>query len=410
VEDVTAVIFIDLFGSALDVDWQAEGDELLHHMWLALHKRVPMTGHRYHQQMPTASEPFFYHRFRATSDALISELALVPLRDGKIRALVRVASVDHIPSQIQPWADAITEASQRLSADHPEHQWYAMIGPTGTRARGAQVLTTGGVVGGMTVHPATSIYLDARDPRSFPRLSGFSYDVSFPVLVGGSSRGYDWSTASETAAIDLTKLCALLSLASGACWRLREVPDQHDAPIAHPRSRFGQRVFPETDDNYRREEVSFPQWAGRAWERLRNQPSLAVALHAYHQGLDLMEAFPSYALLAFVGTIEGIGAMSEPLRRCECCANCEQKVGAGRQFRNALRRVMPDAQAKELSAIYDYRSKTAHQGRLHGDELTRGAWGGARVFTPADAGDTFRHQTVWKLRDASQRLLLSHLA
>jgi hypothetical protein len=403
-------MFVDLFVSPLDVDWSTEGDELLHHMWLILHERIPITGYSYQQHPPTESEPNFYFGCRPASDVLTSELALVPQRDGKIRAFVGVTSPDQIPSQVQPWADAIIEAAGRLSAGHPEHHWFAMVGPTGDRARGAQVLTSGGSVGGMTVHPATSAYLDAKDPRSFPRLSGFNYDVSFPVVVEGWSRGYDWSTASESAAADLTTLCALLSLAFGACWRLRDAPDERDEPIRPPRSRFGSDAFPKTDDNWSREKVTFPEWAVKAWEALQSQPPLGIALHAYHQGLDLMEAFPSYALLAFVGAIEGIGAMSEPLRRCECCPNCSIKIGSARRFRRTLQLVLSRKEANELSDVYEYRSQTAHEGRLHGDELSRGTGGGARVFTPRPASDAFRYQTVWKMRAAAQQLLLHHLS
>jgi hypothetical protein len=169
-------------------------------------------------------------------------------------------------------------------------------------------------------------------------------------------------------------------------------------------------VFPETDDNWSREMVTFPEWADKAWEALQSQPPLGIALHAYHQGLDLMEAFPSYALLAFVGAIEGIGAMSEPLRRCECCPNCSIKIGSARRFRRTLQLVLSRKEANELSDVYEYRSQTAHEGRLHGDELSRGTGGGARVFTPRPASDAFRYQTVWKMRAAAQQLLLHHLS
>jgi hypothetical protein len=90
VEGDTATIFVDLFGLALDVDWSTEGDELLHHMWLALDRRVPMTGHRYWLHQSTESEPHVYHRYKPTSDVLTSELALVPRPDGKMRAFVGI--------------------------------------------------------------------------------------------------------------------------------------------------------------------------------------------------------------------------------------------------------------------------------------------------------------------------------
>jgi hypothetical protein len=120
--------------------------------------------------------------------------------------------------------------------------------------------------------------------------------------------------------------------------------------------------------------------------------------------------FPSYSLLAFIGSVEGIGAKLQPLRRCECCSSCQSSVGAGRRFREALKLVLPGTEVKYLAAFYEQRSKTVHEGRLHGDELTIGAWPHLRVFAPRPMFEEFRYQVVWKTRKASRLLLLGYLA
>jgi hypothetical protein len=244
-----AKLYVDLFDAPLDVDWPREGDELLHHMWEALGERVHMSGHSFQQHVPTEAEPYFYFGYRPTSDELKSELALVPTEAG-IRAFVGILDASDSPRHVKPWADAIIEAANRINRPHPEHPWTAVIGPVGAQLQGAQVLKAPAEVAGLRIRAATTPYYDANVQDRVPSLGGYAVDVSFPVIVEGSAVGYDWGVASQAAAPPLNRLCALLSLAFDANWRVRQAPQRYSNVVeALPRSRFGPTVLPDQDDN-----------------------------------------------------------------------------------------------------------------------------------------------------------------
>ena len=86
------------------------------------------------------------------------------------------------------------------------------------------------------------------------------------------------------------------------------------------------------------------------------------------------------------------------------------KVGAGRRFREALRLVLPDDEVRKLAKVYESRSKTAHEGRLHGGEMTYWSMPSPRIFTPRLESMDFRYQLVWQLRSVSRKLLVHHLS
>jgi hypothetical protein len=71
------------------------------------------------------------------------------------------------------------------------------------------------------------------------------------------------------------------------------------------------------------------------------------------------------------------------------------------RFRATLRMVMSDEEAIRLGAIYSPQSLTVHQGRLHGDETTPGAYGFSWGEDPVRE---FEYD-VWAMRGASRDLL-----
>ena len=402
-------MYVELFEGPLDVDWSNEGDELLHHMWAALNERVSMTGHSFQRHDPTVAEPYFYFGYRPASETLVSELAFFPSPEG-VRAWVGITDESQVPEQVQPWADALVEASKRLSRSKPDYEWRAVIGPVGQHS--AQVLTESLEIAGLSVAASTSPYIEAVEQEQVPSISGFTINVSFPVTVKGTSQGYNWSVASEDASRNLNRLCALLSVAFQAHWKIRDAPypyEGQDRPL--PLSRFGpEHLHQSAEENWHRSEVVPPAWLPEGWHRAADDEVLATALQAHHQGLKLEEVAPSYALLAYVGAVEGLGSKLEPLERCQCCSDCPVQIGAGKRFRNSLKLVLP---AKEVRYLFDNtyadRSKTAHEGRLHGGEGTAGIWPSARVFAPRPTSEDFRYRTLWDMRAASRKLLLHYL-
>lgn len=394
--------FFQLRTEPLIVDWSAEGDRLLHLLFEELGAEVgDLQGHNMTTHMATEDEPFFYYDFGVTSETLRSRLCLLPTSAGAVLPVVRVD--DHeSEAQIEPWAVALTRAAARLGDDHPLHTWWAAIGAT-TDFNSQQALGGAAVVGGMSLAPGSRPYLEVVE--SFvPSMSGGQINHSYPVVVSGASRGYSFPVAQEDAADRLNRLCALLSIVWDGCWQLRQAPQPFPLdPAELPKSRLLDNMI-SPDGSLSRSEVEIPLWIEGGLAKLDEQPDLLQLARAHHQGLMLEERSPSYALLAYVAVIEGIGARYVDLTRCECCKSCSVKIGSGKRFRTALGLVLPEDEARRFGKAYGKRSLTAHQGQLHGGESLFGSTPGLRIFSQEESR-LFRYQQVWPLRRASRELM-----
>jgi hypothetical protein len=109
------------------------------------------------------------------------------------------------------------------------------------------------------------------------------------------------------------RLAALLSLEWGGCWIMREAPAERGEG---PRLETPERPWwvkppetPEEDqaDSFERKDIA--EWSDEAWSVLDADPAIEDALLVYHQGLVLQqEGHVSFAMIAFVASIEAIGA------------------------------------------------------------------------------------------------------
>jgi hypothetical protein len=148
-----------------------------------------------------------------------------------------------------------------------------------------------------------------------------------------------------------------------------------------------------------------PDWMDQAWSILDADPVVEDALLAFHEGLVLQqEGHESFAMIAFVASIEALGTQLGELRRCP---ECSTVIGSADRFRRALAFVMPEEARRRALAkvVYGKRSTTAHAGRLHGAEAAPGAL--------PFAGSFFSRDSVWEFtlylhetRQASRELLL----
>jgi hypothetical protein len=68
--------------------------------------------------------------------------------------------------------------------------------------------------------------------------------------------------------------------------------------------------------------------------------------------------------------------------------------------------VLPKKQVDQLVASYQLRSKTAHEGKLFGDETLTGAFPLPGYFSRPDGRHAFRWEEVRQLRQASRNLLI----
>jgi hypothetical protein len=389
-------LFIELFEEPLDIEWSTQGDLLIHHMWRLLDARIASTGNMFTRHEPTPDEPFLAYEYTPQSSTLRSALLLVPGTDG-MHAFVRIESAEDVPDQVHPWAEALLEAFQSLDAPHPEYRWWAVVGPGADQLHAQVSIVAPAEVGPIRVHESF-VYIDAYEQRDHPSLSGVTVNATYPAIVEGRARGYDWFAASRIAARDLNRICALFSVAFDAGWRVRQAPGPDPLEVEYlPKARLS-HLESTVSDTWLRTDATVPDWSRNVWERLDADDALSTALHAHHQALLLEPVFPSHALLAYVGAVEGLGARL-----------CPKETGAKQRFKKALARVLPDDECDALLAAYKQRSATAHEGRLHGGETGIGAVGGLEVFAPRSAASDFRYDVVWRMRAASRRLLLSIL-
>lgn len=397
------------FAAPLDVNWRQEGDEWLHHLWIALGERVELTGHSMSTQDASPEFPAAHYVFTPTSTQLRSRLRLVPLEHGLLFVISGTDDPEAVePSQIEPWARAAEEATRRIGQRHQAFDWVAVIGPLAGVESNRKALSTEASVGSLRLYPAER-YVTEYTASSQPSLFARSSSWSCPIIVEGQASGYNWDVAATAAGRDVHRLAALLSVAWAGCWTVRQTPEERaeGGRLEIPgRPWWDNRSadVPEEDHTGSFERQPAPDWVNQAWDALNSDPVTEDALLIHHEGLVLQqEGHESMARIAFVSSIEAMGAK---LGRLERCPECNTMIGSSDRFRRALALVMPDENERRVLAklVYGRRSTTAHAGRLHGTEATAGTllWGS---FLSEDEAFQFKRH-LYSIRKASRDLLL----
>jgi hypothetical protein len=160
-------------------------------------------------------------------------------------------------------------------------------------------------------------------PPQLPSFSSAGSGVSWPILVEARHTGYSWAAALQKAAFDLHRLCALLSLVIGECLVVREAP----APVAHGVRRAPTRLWwqhlPEDFDSSTAPESrnvkTIPNWVSAAFVYMNNRTQLGHAVAIHHEGLRAQLEHPSFALIAFIASIEAVANLLFREERCPEC-------------------------------------------------------------------------------------------
>jgi hypothetical protein len=352
--------------------------------------------------------PAVHYMFTPTSEQLNSQLRLVPLKRGLLVVISGTGNPEAIEAdQIEPWTLALEEASRRIGQRHNSFDWTAVVGALAGSESNSKALSTEASIRSLRLYPA-SRYIEEYTPSSQPSLFARSSFLSWPIIVEGQATGYNWHAAATTAGRNVHRLAALLSVAWWGCWVVRESPrlradGEHLEIPERPWWDAGSEPSGQ-DQTEGFDQQLAPDWLDQAWSILDSDRIIEDALLVHHEGLVLQqEGHDSMAMIAFVSSIEAIGAK---LRKLERCPKCNTMTGSRDRFRRALALVMPDeAERKALvSFVYDRRSDTAHSGRLHGTEAAAGTllWG---AFLSEDAGFQFKSH-LYSTRKASRDLLL----
>lgn len=302
------------------------------------------------------------------------------------------------------WLDAAKCAGTRLGLEGEPVRWSALVGPPIPRVAGFETTLADTVrIGPFALTPESRPLRESWPSRP-PSINSRTLASTWFIGVEGNSKGYNWQVAGKAAALDLQKLSSLLSVTGAGPTVVREAP----APLD-----WGRRTVPNTNP-WEPQDVSGdapaprawtpPTWLGDAWNRLESTPWLAHALAAHHEGLVARYDHPSLALIAFIAAIEAISNRLWIEHRCETCG---ARLQISARFRATLRTVLSQDNADLLGRAYSPRSKTVHEGHLHGSEAAAGVYSIGALSM--DSGMTFEWRTVFRMGEASESLLLRAL-
>ncbi|MFJ4695341.1 hypothetical protein [Streptomyces sp. NPDC088766] len=328
---------------------------------------------------------------------------IIPRDDGR----VTVALAGSLPKAGEAvkshWLDIAQQATSALSIPDSAHKWTALIGqkpsqvsyPTvklGADSRACQMSLTQSETA--LVEPVVN---------TVSSLNSWHMMVSFPIEVRGTATARTWQDAEKKAARDVNRLAALLSLAWDTPIDVRDRPSLTTSrvPRETPRYPHWSREIPvELPAESQFLTVSVPAWLGDAWKKLNGSRKLDSALAMHMEGVRILDNHPSLALVSFVSCIEAISLM---IYREDRCSACRGHVRIADKFRETLKRVASDSEATYLHRVYNDRSRTVHDGRLHGGEM----WLGLHRFgiiSPPEA--EFTREVVRRMQSASAKLLL----
>lgn len=276
-------------------------------------------------------------------------------------------------NDVEFWQDLIQEARTRMRFGDP-FTWSALIGSDpGRRASEDTKLKSVSTVGDLRLIPPAECLLEAvKHTDSF---NSRSQSLSWPIVVEGCSTGRGWARTMSAVREEIYRLCLLLSVGWGGCWRLRNgplhlSPGEYVAPSSYP---WDTGIDREADLDYDPEPrhlVEAEEWFSGGLERLRSDDKMRRCCEIYHEGLLLQFQHPSLAFIAFVAAVESLGELRyESLPRCEQCGAVTE---SGKRFRKLLRMVLTRKEADVLWDAYERRSRTVHSGALHGLEPSFG--------------------------------------
>jgi hypothetical protein len=152
------------FPAPMDVNWQQEGDEWLHHLWVALSEQVELTGHGMTTVEASPEFPAVHYMFTPTSEQLNSQLRLVPLKRGLLVVISGTGNPEAIEAdQIEPWTLALEEASRRIGQRHNSFDWTAVVGALAGSESNSKALSTEASIRSLRLYPA-SRYIEEYTP------------------------------------------------------------------------------------------------------------------------------------------------------------------------------------------------------------------------------------------------------
>ena len=352
------------------VDLRRDGDAFMQCLFDAMERFFPGTGRAAGSSPGSEQIPGTHHIWDLSTRGVDSQIVLQPTEQGRARIFI-TGDGKQDPTEIAGWKGVVKTARAKLAGASRAWSWVAYVGQSTRFALQAQVAGEH-EIGDLLIVGATEALV--RPTPSPWDLRATTYSAQQLIAVIGSSQAGSWDDA-ERAAFATTKLVAgFLSLLWDVPFDVvqdpREVhspgPDgRPERPIAFPTN--SEKLLDEglsVTDLTTLPQFTVPENLAGSWEALAGSEDLRRAVIAFQEGLTLLERHTSYAALAFIAIIESLA--NGDLERCE---ECEQFKGSTERFRDAMTSLVGEVAAKVLTRMYDKRSKTAHEGVLHGLEL-----------------------------------------
>jgi hypothetical protein len=385
------------FDGPLDVDLSTEGAEWQHHLSTALREVVSFDvfgGSRREVLVPGGVWEFVEYQAR---DSTLTSRLWITFQDRRVFIVGDGAEEE---AQVSPWVHAVTEATTRMTQQHPTFMWAAVIGPSPDAHLTGTGLAEPATVGPLELRPGGVRHVEYVRPL-VPSFSSRGVFQSWPVIVEGTANGYNWYAAQEVTIRDLNRLCALLSVSTDRAWVVRQSPGERDVmSITIPET--GPFEQHHGTEEMAHQDVSVPDWLSSAWDVAVSEQLASDALSAYYEGVLIQDEHPSIALLAFVASIEAVGETLLAPERCQCCRAVKNSA---ERFRRALCLVVSDEEAQALKKrAYGPRSATVHRAQFHGREAVRGAPHLANFFG-IEPPYRFEIDTVRQLERVSRQLV-----
>jgi hypothetical protein len=363
---------VPLYGGqdVLDVNLKRDGDAFVDCLFEAMEEVFPGTGRAAGSSSGTEMIPGTHHIWELASRGVRSQIALQPTDKGRVRIFITGDGEQHA-AEVAAWKGVVTGARARLTDASRGWSWVAYIAQSTGSALQAQVAGEHEIGDVLIVGAGEAL---ARPMPSPWDLRSTSLNAQQLIAVCGRSAASSWEDAERdayaTARLAAGLLAVLWDVPFGVVQDPRHVrnPGQDgkpERPIA----------FPTTDEKLDDDglevtdlstlpEFTVPAEVASSWAKLIGSEDLRRAVIAFQEGLSLLERHTSYASLAFVAIIESLA--TGPVKKCE---ECKQVTGSTARFRDALAPLVGTDAARLLARMYDKRSRTAHDGVLHGLEL-----------------------------------------
>lgn len=399
-------ISVDVSHTARGINWEREGDEWLQRVLKTFSKASGARGWSAAQAKGTL---VLNQEYTFTDAKIMGRLRVTPNLDGSISVSI-VYDTKPQEEEHNLWIESLVQATSEQGQEYSEYEWSAVIGPTPSIDTSAKSIMEKIAIGDIVINAGSMTFYEY-----YPSLPTSFYSRSLlrsrPSVLTGKIRAFDKLIAMKVAATKIYKICGLLSLFLDRSWTLREYPREGTSVIPlHPQwENHSPETFPADNDGYW-EEIKIPDWLLTAALELEDDSQLAKAVNIYYEAMQLVYTNPSLAMVAFVASIESVGQIIKPVKACKHCGQIGSSIA---RFKEALSTVYKQDEVKQIMkdyGVYERRSRTAHDGVLHGTEKYFGFIMPSGFFSMIQASnpDGFLIM-IYKIRTIAGKILIKML-